>query len=152
MPRLAHRSCHGSQFAREEMNSFTPHAVGHLSRDSERVAREGLSCTRFCLLRSDLAGKDEDGVPREVLTSVWLTAFGTLGEVIARNARKGDQLIVHARMRGAQSTGLRSGRQIEHTFVVQGFRFGAPRRVKRRELLDGSGAEPASPDPARDCC
>lgn len=127
------------------MNSFTLHAVGNLSRDPERLVRGELACTRFCLIGNDFAGKDEEGAAREVVTSVWFTAFGALGEAIARHSRKGDQLIVQARVRTGQYIDKHGEKQVEHSFVVQGFRFGAPGKVKRQELLEASQAQPASP-------
>src|SRR3979411_3542288 len=80
------------------MNSFTLTAIGNLARNPELVAKSDSSYTRFCLVGNDYAGKDEEGAAREVVTSLWFVAFGALGEAIARNSRKGDQLIVEARV------------------------------------------------------
>ena len=41
------------------MNSFTLTAVGHLARNPELVARGSMAYTRFCLVGTDYAGKDE---------------------------------------------------------------------------------------------
>src|SRR2546430_11670986 len=79
------------------MNSFTLTAVGNLARDPELAAKNDTSYARFCLVGNDYAGKGEEGAAREVVTTLWFVAFGPLGEAIARNARKGDQLIVEAR-------------------------------------------------------
>jgi single-stranded DNA-binding protein len=57
-----------------------------------------------------------------------------MGEVISRNARKGDQLIVEARVRANTWTDKQGEKQYDHTFVVQGFRFGAPGRRTREEF------------------
>lgn len=126
------------------MNSFTLHGVGHLARNPEVVVKGDLSYTRFCLMGNDYAGRDEEGAAREVVTSVWFTAFGALGEVIARNARKGDQLIVQARMRTGHTDKV-GEKQLENSFVVQGFRFGAPGRAKREEL-EGRSQDTAASD------
>ena len=75
------------------MNSFEVAALGNLARDPELVNKADSSYTRFCLIGNDYAGRDEDGGAREVVTSLWFVAFGPLGEAIASNARKGDQLI-----------------------------------------------------------
>src|SRR5258708_23276008 len=115
------------------MNSFTLTAVGNLDRNPELVARGDATCTRFCLVGNDYAGKDEEGAAREIVTSLWFVAFGALGEAIARNSRKGDQLIVEARVRANNWTDKQGGKQYDHSFVVQGFRFGAPGRTKREE-------------------
>jgi single-strand DNA-binding protein len=115
------------------MNSFTLTAVGNLARNPELVAKNGTSYTRFCLVGNDYAGKDEEGAAREVVTSLWFVAFGPLGEALARNARKGDQLFVEARVRANNWTDKQGEKQYDHSFVAEGFRFGAPGKVKREE-------------------
>ena len=116
------------------MNSFTLTAIGHLSHSPELVAKGDSDFTRFCLVGNDYAGKDEDGAAREVVTSLWFVAFGALGEAIARNARKGDQLIVDARVRANNWTDKQGEKRYDHSFIVQSFRFGAPGRLSREEL------------------
>jgi single-strand DNA-binding protein len=115
------------------MNSFTLTAVGNLARNPELVSKADKSYARFCLVGNDYAGKDEEGAAREVVTSLWFVAFGAMGEAIARNARKGDQLIVDARVRASNWTDEQGEKQYDHSFVVQGFRFGAPGKLKREE-------------------
>ena len=116
------------------MNRFTLTAVGNLARNPELVARNDTSYTRFCLVGNDYAGKDEEGAAREVTTSIWFTAFGPLGEALARNARKGDQLIVEAHVRASNWTDKQGEKQYDHSYIADGFRFGAPGKVKREEL------------------
>jgi len=116
------------------MNSFTLLAVGNLARNPELVAKGDTMYTRFCLVGNDYAGKDEEGAAREVITSLWFVAFGALGEALAKNARKGDQLILEARIRSNNWTDKQGEKQYDHSFIVLGFRFGAPGRVKREEL------------------
>ncbi len=115
------------------MNSFTLTAVGNLARNPELVSKADKSYARFCLVGNDYAGKDEEGVAREVVTSLWFVAFGAMGEAIARNARKGDQLIVDARVRSSNWTDEQGEKKYDHSFIVQGFRFGAPGKAKREE-------------------
>jgi single-stranded DNA-binding protein len=81
------------------MNSFTLTAVGNLARNPEAVARGDITFTRFCLVGNDYAGKDDEGAPREIVTTLWFVAFGALAESLVRGARKGDQLFVEARIR-----------------------------------------------------
>jgi single-strand DNA-binding protein len=119
------------------MNSFTLTAVGQLARNPELVAKGSTAYTKFCLVGNDYAGKDEEGSAREVVTSLWFVAFGALGEAIARHSRKGDQLFVEARVRGSNWTDKQGEKQYDHSFVVQGFRFGAPGRTKREERANG---------------
>ena len=103
------------------MNSFTLTAVGNLARNPELVAKGDSMYTRFCLVGNDYAGKDEEGTAREVITSLWFVAFGALGEAIAKNARKGDQLIVEARIRANNWTDKQGEKQYDHSFIVEGF-------------------------------
>jgi single-strand DNA-binding protein len=116
------------------MNSFKLIAIGNLAKNPELVAKGDVSYTRFCLIGNDYAGKEEDGSAREVVTSLWFVAFGALGEAIANNARKGDQLILDARIRANNWTDQQGERQYDYSFVVEGFRFGAPGKAKRDEL------------------
>jgi len=115
------------------MNSFTLTAVGNLARNPELVAKSDTSYARFCLVGNDYAGKDEEGAAREIVTTVWFVAFGALGEALARNARKGDQLFVAARVRSNNWTDKQGEKQYDHSFIVDGFRFGAPGKLKREE-------------------
>jgi single-strand DNA-binding protein len=116
------------------MNSFTLTAVGNLARNPELVAKGDTLYTRFCLVGNDYAGRDEQGGAREIVTSLWLVAFGALGEALAKNARKGDQLMVAAHVRANNWTDKQGAKQYDHDFVVEGFRFGAPGPAKRAEF------------------
>lgn len=116
------------------MNSFHISAIGNLAKNPELIAKGDVSYTRFCLIGNDYAGKDEDGSAREIVTSVWFVAFGALGETIASNARKGDQLMLQARMRSNDWTDQHGEKQYDYSFVVEGFRFGAPGKARRDEL------------------
>jgi single-strand DNA-binding protein len=116
------------------MNSFTLTAVGNLAADPELAVKGDTSYTRICLVGNDYAGRDEHGNVREVATSLWLVAFESLGETIAKNARKGDQLILQAQIRANNWTDKDGEKRYDHSFVVLGFRFGAPGKAKREEL------------------
>src|ERR1700721_1325589 len=107
------------------MNSFTLPAARQLARNPELAARGDTAYARFCLVGNDYAGKDEEGAAREVVTSLWFVAFGALGEAIARHSRKGDQLFVEARVRANNWTDKQGDKKYDHSFGVQGFRFGA---------------------------
>ena len=93
------------------MNSFNVTAVGNLARNPELIAKGDIAYTRLCLIGNDYAGKDEGGAAREIVTSLWFVAFGPLGEALAKNARKGDQLIIDARIRANNWTDRRKLRQ-----------------------------------------
>ena len=126
------------------MNSFTLTAVGNLARNPDLVSKGDKSYAKLCLVGNDYAGKDEEGAAREVTTSLWFVAFGPLGETIARNARKGDQLILEARVRSSNWTDEKGEMQYDHSFIVQGFRFGAPGKLKREELEARRGEDSRS--------
>jgi single-strand DNA-binding protein len=116
------------------MNSFTITAVGNLAKNPELTVKGDTSYTRFCLVGNDYAGKDDDGNPREVATSLWFVAFESLGEVLAKNSLKGDQLIVQAQVRANNWTDREGEKQYDYSYVVQSFKFGAPGKAKREEL------------------
>ncbi|HEX5460860.1 MAG TPA: single-stranded DNA-binding protein [Steroidobacteraceae bacterium] len=124
------------------MNSFTLTAIGNLSRNPELTVKDERTYAKFCLIGNDYAGKDEAGEAREIATTIWFTAFGPLGETIARTARKGDQLIVEAQVRADNWTDKEGVRHYDYSFVVQGFRFGAPGKAKREERASRRPEEP----------
>jgi len=143
------------------MNSFSVLAIGNLAKSPELESKASGSFTRFCLIGNDFAGRDDDGEARELTTSLWLVAFGATAEAIAKHARRGDQLIVHAGIRANNWTNDQGEKQYDYSFVVDGFKFGAPGRLKREEfderredsataLRGGAwpvvGPEPFSPD------
>ena len=128
------------------MNSFTLNAIGNLSRDPELIVKGERMYARFCLIGHDYAGRDEEGGERELLTSIWFVAFGAIGEAIARNASKGDQLILEAQVRADNWVDRQGERRYDYAYVVQGFRFGAPGRSRRGELARAAQAsQPPAP-------
>ncbi|MFL6605783.1 MAG: single-stranded DNA-binding protein [Steroidobacteraceae bacterium] len=118
------------------MNSFTLRAVGALGRNPERISKGDTHYTRFQLVGDDYAGRDGDGQVREVVTSLWLVAFGALGEALCQNARTGDQLIVEAALRPDNWTEKTANQHPDPGFVLTGFRFGAPGWARQGELED----------------
>jgi single-strand DNA-binding protein len=116
------------------MNSFNVTAVGNLAKNPELATKGDTTYTRICLVGNDYAGKDDQGNAREAVTSLWFVAFDSLGEAIAKNALKGDQLIVQAHIRSNNWTDKDGGKQYDYSFVIENFRFGAPGRAKREEL------------------
>ena len=116
------------------MNSFSVTAVGNLAKDPEPACKGDTTYTRICLVGNDYAGKDEQGNAREETTSLWFVAFESLGEAIAKNARKGDQLILQAQIRSNNWVDNEGEKHYDYSYVIQNFRFGAPGRAKREEL------------------
>jgi single-strand DNA-binding protein len=116
------------------MNCFTLRAIGHLARTPERITHHDKPHTRFCLVGNDYAGRDDDGAAKEVVTSLWFVAFGPLGDAIARHCRKGDQLLVEARVRASHWMDKQGEKQYDHSFIVDGFKFGSPGPARREQL------------------
>jgi single-strand DNA-binding protein len=116
------------------MNSFSLRAVGHLANTPEVASKGDVTYTRLHLIGNDYAGKDHDGTAKEVVTGVWFVAFGMLAETLARTCRKGDQLILEARIRADNWIDAEGEKQYDYSFVVDGFKFGAPGKTKREEL------------------
>jgi hypothetical protein len=121
------------------VNSFILRAVGILARSPERVWREKISGTRFCLTGTDCTyGSDENGQPRFVAMSVWFLAFGPMAQYILDHSRKGDQLIVEARVRKCYGQDGERQRRWEHEYVVTGFRLGAQKLTATERIPAGS--------------
>ncbi len=119
------------------MNSFNVTAIGNVAKNPELAIKGDTAYTRICLVGNDYAGKDEQGNAREVVTSLWFVAFESLGEAIAKNVRKGDQLILQAHIRANNWTDGEGEKQYDYSFVVHSFKFGAPGKIKREELAAG---------------
>ena len=127
------------------MNSFTVTAIGNVARDPERGTHAEGSYTRICLVGNDVAGPDGQGNPRETVTSAWFVAFGKLADILARNVRIGDQLVLQAQMRNSTWSDKDGKRQYELSFVIQQFRFGAPGRATRQVLAARHAQSLATP-------
>jgi len=82
------------------MNSFILRAVGNLARNPEALAKGALGYARFCLVGSD----PEEQQTQHVVTSLWLLAFDDIANDLLKHARKGDQLILEARVRSSCRT------------------------------------------------
>jgi single-strand DNA-binding protein len=123
------------------MKSFKVVAVGNLASDPEVAVSGDKFYTRFCLIGNDYAGRDEAGNAKEVVTSVYFVAFNVMGEAIARNLRKGDQLFVEAHIRANNWTDDQQQRHFDHSYIVDGFRFGAKGRVSRDEHAQRQDSE-----------
>ncbi|HXQ21562.1 MAG TPA: hypothetical protein VN812_07810, partial [Candidatus Acidoferrales bacterium] len=86
---------------------------------------------RFALIGDDYAGKGRE----PITTTVYFVAFNATGEAIAAHAKKGDQLIVDAQLRANNYE--KDGKTVyDYSYIVQGFKFGAPGKAKRQALAD----------------
>lgn len=108
------------------MNSFRLTAVGTLARNPELTSKGDITFARFCLIGKDSVSETEKDGPRESVTSLWFIAFGKIAESIGGCSRKGDQLILEARIVASNWTDRDGEKERGHTFVVTGFLFGAP--------------------------
>ncbi len=123
------------------MSSFSLRAVGNLANTPEIAHKGDVTYASLHLIGNDYAGKDEEGAAREVVTGVWFVAFGMLAETLVRTCRKGDQLILEARIRADNWTDASGEKQYDYSFVVDGFKFGAPGKTKREEFETARRAE-----------
>lgn len=93
---------------------------------------------KFTLISNEYAGKDEGGAAKERAVSIQFTAFRGKAEAIAKNALKGDQLIVTHRIEN--NNYQKAGEDVYgYNFVVDDFAFGAPGKAKR-EQFDRAGS------------
>jgi single-stranded DNA-binding protein len=95
-------------------------AVGNLARTPELSTKGNVIFARFCLVRNDKVD-----LPQEEGTNLWFLAYGAIATAIARGARRGDQLILEARVIGTHWIDKHGGKQYCNVFIVTGFRFGA---------------------------
>ena len=114
------------------VNSFTVFAVGVRARNPEVFIDQGETVARFCLIGNDF--EEIDGAVREFVTSVWFFASDPVATAL-RKPRKGDQLIVEARIIASNVEAERGGTDYDYAFDVIAFRFGARK---------GGGGEPAA--------
>ena len=111
------------------------HFDGRLTAAPILTAHGTVKVTKFTLIRNDYAGKDEDsGERKETPVSIQFTAFGVRGEAIARNAMKGDQLIVTAHLANNDYTDSNDIERYGYNFIIDDFTFGAPGEAKRARL------------------
>lgn len=108
------------------MNSFTFIGIGSLARNPEVTAKGDVAYVRFCLIGADQAEPDEEvGHARQVINCVWFLAFDEIADRLATHCRKGDQLIVTARVRSHVWTGSEGEGRSGPVFIVTDFRFDA---------------------------
>ena len=107
------------------MNSFAFIGIGNLARNPEVTAKGDVAYVRFCLIGDDHAEPDEEvRHARAVVNSVWFLAFDEIADRIATYARKGDQLIVTARVRSHVWSDKGGEKHCGNVFIVTGLRFG----------------------------
>jgi single-strand DNA-binding protein len=126
------------------MNSFTLIAIGQLADDPETGGEGDRRFTKFALIGNDYNGP---GKP-DIATTVFFVAFNGMGDAIAKNCRKGDQLIITAQKRSNNWVDNNDRRHYDYSHIVQDFKFGAPGKIKRQELADAARETDGSPAPA----
>jgi single-stranded DNA-binding protein len=106
------------------MNSFTLICVGRLARNPHIVVDGEITFTRFCLVGQDFLEMDSQGNAVGTVTSLWLDAHGVPGKLIADEARKGDQLILMARVQSKMYADKMGDDRQSYSLEVRSFRFG----------------------------
>lgn len=108
--------------------------IGNLAQLERLSDNAGVVIVRFTLISNEYAGKDkETGEARERAVAVQFTAFGSKGDVIAKTALKGDQLIVDYRI---ENNNYKKNEEMvyKYNFIVEDFVFGAPGKEKREQF------------------
>lgn len=123
------------------MNSFTLFAVGQVAKDPETGGEGDRRFTKFALIGNDFNGTGKE----PSVTTVFFVAFNGIGEAIAKNVRRGDQLIIEAQMKSNNWVDNSDRRHYDYSHIVQGFKFGAPGKLKREELAARSGSPAETP-------
>lgn len=128
--------------------SFRVTAIGHVAKNPEVKHKGDRSYLNLCLMGNDYAGP---GKP-EIVTGLFFTAFDSTALALGKNVRKGDQLILEGHIRDNSFTDSRTGEAVRsHSFIIDGFRFGAPGREKRAALAaEGTSAEDRAPSTETD--
>lgn len=109
--------------------------VGNLAKSVVLSGAGDRAVARFTLITNEYAGRDkETGEVRERMVSLQFVAFRAKAEAIAKNALKGDQLIVDYRIEN--NTYQKDGEDVYgYNFIVEDFKFGAPGKEKREQLM-----------------
>jgi len=108
--------------------------VGNLAKTPTITGAGERAVARFTLIANEYAGKDhETGQARERSVSIQFTAFRSKAEAIAKNAMKGDQLIVEFRI---ENNNYEKEGEVAYgfNFIVEDFQFGAPGKEKRERF------------------
>ncbi|HHU1575956.1 TPA: single-stranded DNA-binding protein [Escherichia coli] len=111
-------------------NAF--HFSGRLSVTP--AMKQGDKVLKFTLLRNEYGKREEGGQRETKTTSIQFTAFGIAAEQIAKHCRKGDQLIIDARIENNNYIDANQNQVYGYSFIVEKFEFGAPGSEKRQEL------------------
>jgi single-strand DNA-binding protein len=125
------------------MNSFKMTGVGRVAKEQELKQVGDTSILRLTLIANDKFGE------KETVTSVQFIAFNGTAQALAKNVRKGDQLIVEAYLKNNYWTDSKEQRHYDNDLVITGFRFGAPGQIKRAELESRNGRS-EQPAPTKD--
>src|SRR4051812_24884170 len=114
-------------------HSFQIRAVGRVANEPVLETKGERTYAHIALIANDYAGQGKE----RIATTVFLVAFGKVAEVIVKNVRVGDQLIIDAHIR---NNNYQDGGDTvyRNSFIVDDFTWGAPGAKKRSELAQGS--------------
>ena len=106
-------------------SAFPVFGVGVLARNPEVFMNEHKEwVAKFCLIGTDY--EEIDGAVREFVTSVWFFAADPIATQL-RKCKKGDQLIVEARIVASSVALEKAGSDFDYAFDVIAIRLGAKR-------------------------
>ena len=113
------------------------HFSGRLAAAPELAGNGDKARCKFRLIANEYAGKDDGGAVKERTVALPFTAFRAKAEAIAKHARKGDQLIVTARIEN-NNFEHQGEERFDYNFIVDDFEFGAPGAESREVLASRS--------------
>lgn len=111
--------------------------VGNVTKPPTLSGSGDSAVCRFLMVANEYAGKDKDtGESKEKTLAIWLTAFRSKAEAIAKHVKTGDQLIIDYALEN--NIYQKDGEDVYgYNFIVQEFQFGAPGKEKREQLAGG---------------
>lgn len=111
--------------------------VGNLAKPASLTGSGDRAVAKFTLIANEYAGKDASGEAKERSVAIQFTAFRGKAEAIAKNAMKGDQLVVFARIEN--NNYQKNGEDVyDFNFLVEDFQFGAPGKEKREQFAQAA--------------
>jgi single-strand DNA-binding protein len=113
------------------MSTNSLHFNGHLASDPVLNGKGDHARCKVLLIANEYAGKDKEA--RKV--AILFTAFRGKAEAIGAHMKKGDQLIVRARIENNNYTHDGVDRY-DYNFIIEDFDFGAPGAETRKALAE----------------
>lgn len=111
------------------------HFTGRATKAPALTGTGDRAYAKLTLIANEYAGKGEGGEAKERKVAIPFTAFRGKAEALAKNVKKGDQLIVTARI---ENNNYEKGGEdhYDYNFIIEDFYFGAPGAESREAMRD----------------